>query len=62
METQELMVINRLGQRVPLMFSAFPIKDEKGPVLGEVIIFRDLTPIKRLEKERRHLVNMWPMI
>jgi two-component system phosphate regulon sensor histidine kinase PhoR len=27
--------------------------------LGGVIIFQDLTPVKHLEKERRHLVNMF---
>jgi len=58
-ETQEISVLNCLGQGVPVMLSAFPLKDQKGVVQGGVIIFRDLTPIKRLEQERRHLVNMF---
>jgi two-component system phosphate regulon sensor histidine kinase PhoR len=58
-ESQELMVLNRLGQSMPLMFSAFPLKNEGGLLLGGVIIFRDLSTIKRLENERRHLVNMF---
>jgi PAS domain S-box-containing protein len=58
-EPQELSVLNRLQQSVPLMLSAFPLKKKGGIILGGVIIFRDLTPIKRLEKERRHLVNMF---
>jgi two-component system, OmpR family, phosphate regulon sensor histidine kinase PhoR len=58
-ESQELMVLNRLGQGMPLMFSAFPLKNEAGMLLGGVIIFRDLSTIKRLENERRQLVNMF---
>jgi two-component system phosphate regulon sensor histidine kinase PhoR len=58
-EPQELTVLNRLQQTLPVMLSAFPLKKKGGQILGEVIIFRDLSPIKRLEKERRHLVNMF---
>jgi len=58
-ETQELAVLNRLKEAVPVMLSAFPLKTKGGIILGGVIIFRDLSPIKRLEKERRHLVNMF---
>jgi len=58
-EPQELAILNRLEQSVPVMLSAFPLKTKGGIILGGVIIFRDLTPIKRLEKERRHLVNMF---
>ena len=41
MESQEIMVLNRQGQSVPLMFSAFPLINEEEVLLGEVIIFRD---------------------
>jgi two-component system phosphate regulon sensor histidine kinase PhoR len=58
-EPQELTILNRVQQQVPLMLSAFPLKETGGRIQGEVIIFRDLSPIKRLEKERRHLVNMF---
>jgi PAS domain S-box-containing protein len=58
-ESQEIMVLNRQGQSVPLMFSAFPLINEEEVLLGEVIIFRDLSTIKRLENERRHLVHMF---
>ncbi len=58
-EPQELTVLNRLQQSVPVTLSAFPLKKQGGTILGGVIIFRDLTPIKRLERERRQLVNMF---
>jgi PAS domain S-box-containing protein len=58
-ESQEIMVLNRQGQSVPLMFSAFPLINEEEVLLGEVIIFRDLSTIKRLENERRHLLHMF---
>jgi len=58
-EPQELTVLNRRQQGVPVMLSAFPLKRKGEAVQGGVIIFRDLTAIKRLEKERRHLVNMF---
>ena len=58
-ETQELTVRNRPGQSVPVMLSAFPLTTREGRPRGGVIIFRDLPPIKRLEKERRQLVNMF---
>lgn len=58
-EPQELTVLNRRQESVPVMLSAFPLKEEAGATQGGVIIFRDLSPIKHLEKERRHLVNMF---
>jgi two-component system phosphate regulon sensor histidine kinase PhoR len=58
-EPQELTVLNRQKEPVPVMLSAFPLKKKGGAILGEVVIFRDLSSIKRLEKERRHLVNMF---
>ena len=58
-ESQELMVLNCLGQTVPVMFSAFPLKNEEELPLGGVIILRDLSSIKHLENERRQLVHMF---
>lgn len=58
-ETRELLISNRYGHKVPVMLSAFALKDEQDVPLGGVIIIRDLTPVKRLEKERQHLVNMF---
>ena len=58
--TEELSLRNRSGQEVPVMISSFALRDEQeGSPQGGAIIIRDLTPVKRLENERRHLVNMF---
>ncbi len=58
-ESQELVLLDSSGQEVPVMLRAFALKDDLGVQLGGVIIFQDLTSVKHLEKERRHLVNMF---
>ncbi len=57
--TQELVLRNRSSQMMPVMLNAFPLKDDRGVLLGGVIVIQDLTFFKGLEKERRHLVNMF---
>lgn len=58
-ENQETVLLNSSGQEVPVMVRAFALKDDLGVRLGGVVIFQDLTSVKHLEKERRHLVNMF---
>jgi len=58
-ENQETVLLNSSGQEVPVMLRSFVLKDDLGVQLGGVIIFQDLTAVKHLEKERRHLVNMF---
>jgi len=57
--TEEFSLRNRSGQEVPVMISAFALRDDGGVPQGGAIIMRDLTPIKRMETDRRHLVNMF---
>jgi two-component system phosphate regulon sensor histidine kinase PhoR len=57
--TEELSLRNRSGQEVPVMVSIFALRDHQGTPRGGAIILRDLTPVKRMETERRHLVNMF---
>ncbi len=57
--TEELILHNRSGQEVPVMISSFALRDDRGAIYGGAVIIRDLTLIKRLETERRHLVNMF---
>ncbi len=57
--TEELSLRNRSGQEVPVMISSFALRDDRGIPQGGAIILRDLIPVKRLETERRHLVNMF---
>ncbi|MCK9374930.1 MAG: PAS domain-containing sensor histidine kinase [Syntrophobacterales bacterium] len=57
--TEEVTLRNRSGQEVPVMISSFALRDDNGTLRGGAIIIRDLTPVKRMETERRHLVNMF---
>jgi PAS domain S-box-containing protein len=57
--TQELTLLNRSGQEVPVMISTFALPDEGMAAQGGAVIIRDLTLVKRMETERRHLVNMF---
>jgi two-component system phosphate regulon sensor histidine kinase PhoR len=57
--TEELSLRNRSGQEVPVMINSFTLRDDGGVPEGGAIIIRDLTPVKRLESERRQLVNMF---
>jgi two-component system, OmpR family, phosphate regulon sensor histidine kinase PhoR len=57
--TEELSLRNRSGQEVPVMVSSFALRDDRGVPQGGAIIIRDLTPVKRMETERRHLINMF---
>ncbi len=57
--TEELSLRNRSGQEVPVMVNSFTLKDGRGLPQGGAIIIRDLTPVKHMETERRHLVNMF---
>lgn len=57
--TQELLLRSRSGRTIPVMLNAFPLKDDRGVLLGGVVVIQDISFLKNLEKERRHLVNMF---
>jgi len=57
--TEELSLRNRSGQEVPVMVNSFTLRDGRRVPQGGAIIIRDLTPVKHMETERRHLVNMF---
>jgi len=41
------------GEEIFLGFSVSPLRDEQGRVIGTVVIFQDLTPVKRMEERVR---------
>ena len=57
--TRELTLKNRSGQQLAVMVSSFALRDGREGPQGGAIIIRDLTPVKRLEEERRQMVNMF---
>lgn len=52
---KELLLISASGENYPIEDSACPIKDEKGNVIGAVIVFRDYTDKKEKQEEILYL-------
>jgi PAS domain S-box-containing protein len=48
-------LIRRDGRDVPIDDSAAPIRDDRGQLLGVVLIFRDITPRRRTEMTQSYL-------
>ncbi|HQH42994.1 MAG TPA: PAS domain-containing sensor histidine kinase [Syntrophorhabdaceae bacterium] len=47
------------GSRIDVVVVAFPLFDISGEFIGGAELFRDITEIKRLEKERKNLLSMF---
>ncbi len=48
-------LVARDGSERPIDDSAAPMRDQHGPAMGAVLVFRDVTEQKRAEEERRRL-------
>ena len=57
--SREVVLQNRLGQKIEIMIAASALRDDQGNLWGGVETFRDIGPFKLLEKERRYLVGMF---
>jgi PAS domain S-box-containing protein len=57
--SREAVLQNRLGRKVEVMLTASALRDNQGNLLGGVETFRDIGPIKQMEKERRQLAGMF---
>jgi signal transduction histidine kinase len=57
--SREAILQNRLGQKNEVMLTASALRDNQGKLLGGVETFRDIGPIKQMEKERRQLAGMF---
>ncbi|MBI4763303.1 MAG: PAS domain S-box protein [Deltaproteobacteria bacterium] len=47
------------GEWITLSFTIFPLTDESGNFIGGVELFRDITEIKRKERERKNFLSMF---
>lgn len=56
---KEEVLLSRTGEATPILLSSLALRDDEGELRGGALIFRDMTPFKRLDQERRHLVNMF---
>jgi two-component system phosphate regulon sensor histidine kinase PhoR len=57
--SREAILQNRPGQKIEVMLTASALRDNQGNLLGGVETFRDISPIKQMEKERRQLAGMF---
>lgn len=55
----ETSIKRKNSEQINLSVTAFPLFDEKGGLAGAVEIFRDITEIKRLERERKNILSMF---
>ncbi|MBI4287516.1 MAG: PAS domain S-box protein [Chloroflexi bacterium] len=51
--TNHTVLIARDGREIPIDESAAPIKDDKGNIIGVILVFRDVTERERAEEELR---------
>jgi PAS domain S-box-containing protein len=49
------LLISKNGTMIPIRDSAAPIKDSKGAIVGAVLVFRDITSSRQLEKTKLDL-------
>ena len=51
----------RDGHRFPIHDSAAPIRDRNGRLTGTILVFRDLSQMRRVEQEMQHLASHDPL-
>ncbi len=54
----ESKITKKDGKQIDVSNIAFPLQDDHGKVLGSVNFFRDITPRKKLERERKTILPM----
>lgn len=61
-ETQEMknhtLLVKKDGDKIPVADSSAPIKDKQGNVLGCVVVFRDVTEERKVEKMKSEFVSI----
>ena len=55
------MLVRRDQGRLPIHDSAAPIRDRHGRLTGAILVFRDLTQMRRVEEEMQHLASHDPL-
>ncbi|HMK54491.1 MAG TPA: methanogen output domain 1-containing protein [Methanobacteriaceae archaeon] len=53
----QVLLITREGDKVPIDDSSAPIKDENGNIIGVALVFRDITQRRKAEREREELLK-----
>jgi len=55
---EELILVGADGKRLHLLFSTSVVRDEQGRVVLAMSIFRDITPIRQLERAREEFISL----
>ena len=55
------LLVRRDGIRFPIDDSAAPIRNQEGKVTGAILVFKDLTQVRRVEDEMEHLASHDPL-
>jgi two-component system, OmpR family, phosphate regulon sensor histidine kinase PhoR len=55
----ESTIIRKNGDNAILSVTTFPLIDDQGAFLGGVELFRDVTAMKKLERERKNILSMF---
>lgn len=55
----ETAIRRKTGEQITLSITTAPLFDDRGNLAGGVELFRDITEIKRLERERKNILSMF---
>ena len=55
------LLVRRDGSNFPIHDSATPIRNQENKVIGAILVFKDLTQVRRVESEMEHLASHDPL-
>lgn len=55
-ELENMFIMNKEGNRVPVFITAAPIFNEEGQVAGSILVFRDITKEKEIERMKEEFL------
>jgi two-component system sensor histidine kinase/response regulator len=54
----QIVLITAAGEKIPLAISAAPLRGQRGEVLGCIVVFRDITQEKEVDKAKTEFVSL----
>lgn len=55
---KQTLLIDREGRKIPVADSASPLKNDKGDIVGCVVVFRDVTKEREIDKAKTEFVSL----